>query len=398
MLAFAIWFATAIALLGHALVWTGVVNILHGFRGPRLLIKLGTVLCVAVFAAVPLAAVRWWWLNAPDHANLFLAEGWLGPYAGACAAYGALGFVRKLWVEHNRNDRQTLVEWTAQPRDAAKAINGEPFVGAYARLLGALPGNEVLALTIDRKRLALPRLPAELEGLTIAHLSDFHMTGRVGRGYYELVARAVNELRPDVIAITGDIIESETCWPWLTDTIGSLCAPLGVYYILGNHDLFIDATRTRELLDGSGLTNIGCRWLRAEWNGVAVTLGGNELPWIGPAPSLEQLQRRRPGHPEFRLALCHTPDQFPWCVEADVDLALAGHTHGGQVRVPLLGVVGSPSLRGTRYACGVFRRRDVVLHVSRGLGGQTPVRFHCPPELALLELTTASCEARSATR
>lgn len=398
MLAFAIWFATALALLGHALIWTGLVNILHGFRGPRPLIKVATSLSIAAFVAGPVIAARWWWLHAPEHTNLFLAGDWLGFYARACAVYGVIGFLRKLWVEHNRNDAQTLVEWTIQPRDATKAISGDPFVGAYARALGALPMNEVLALTIDRKRLALPRLPAELEGLTIAHLTDFHMTGRVGRGYYELVARAVNDLRPDVIAITGDIVESEACWPWLAGTIGSLCAPLGVYYVVGNHDLFIDVTRTRALLDGAGLTDLGGRWLRAEWNGVAVTLGGNEAPWIEPTPPLGQLQRRRPGHPEFRLALCHTPDQFDWCVEADVDLALAGHTHGGQVQLPLLGVIGSPSRYGTRYACGVFRRRDVVLHVSRGLGGQTPLRFHCPPELALLELTSVAREARSATR
>jgi predicted MPP superfamily phosphohydrolase len=72
-----------------------------------------------------------------------------------------------------------------------------------------------------------------------------------------------------------------------------------------------------------------------------------------------------------------------------VDLALAGHTHGGQVQLPILGVVASPSLHGTRYACGVFRRGNTVMHVSRGLGGETPFRWRCPPEIALLELTAA---------
>lgn len=65
---------------------------------------------------------------------------------------------------------------------------------------------------------------------------------------------------------------------------------------------------------------------------------------------------------------------------------LAGHTHGGQVQLPLLGVIMSPSLHGTRYACGVFRRGRTVMHVTRGVGGETPLRWRCPPELALLEL------------
>jgi predicted MPP superfamily phosphohydrolase len=80
-----------------------------------------------------------------------------------------------------------------------------------------------------------------------------------------------------------------------------------------------------------------------------------------------------------------------------MDLALAGHTHGGQVQFPVLGVIGSPSLHGTRYACGVFCRGETVLHVTRGLSGQTPLRWRCPPEVALLELVghDAASELRS---
>jgi uncharacterized protein len=98
-------------------------------------------------------------------------------------------------------------------------------------------------------------------------------------------------------------------------------------------------------------------------------------------------ERRQQQDADFRLVLCHTPDQFRWCVDADADLALAGHTHGGQVQFPVLGVIGSPSLHGTRYACGVFRRGHTVMHVTRGICGETPFRWRCPPEIALIELT-----------
>ncbi|HYO25166.1 MAG TPA: metallophosphoesterase [Lacipirellulaceae bacterium] len=389
MHAAAVWCALGSALLGHALLWTGTVNRLHGLRGPRLLIKLLTVLCVAAFAAAPLAVAAWFWQAGSLGANPFAAAGWVRPYVSFCAVLGVVGLAVKLWVEASRCDRRILLQWTNEPRDVAKALGKAPLVGAYARALGRLPGNEALSLSVDRKRLALPGLPTELDGLTIAHLSDLHMTGRVGREYYRYAMRVVNDLRPDVIAITGDIVENAACVPWLAGTLGTLCAPLGVYFILGNHDLFIDSQATRAELTEAGLVDLGGRWLRAQWNGARVVMVGNELPWIGTRAALGITGPTQSGEPAFRLALCHTPDQFSWCVAAEVDLALAGHTHGGQVQLPIVGVVGSPSIHGTRYACGVFRRGGTVLHVTRGLGGQTPWRWRCPPEIALLELRGA---------
>jgi predicted MPP superfamily phosphohydrolase len=291
----------------------------------------------------------------------------------------------KPWIERRRYDGRALLSWNSEVRDVPRAVGIRPVAGMVAKALDRLPGNEALALSVDRKKLLIPRLPSELTGLTVAHLSDLHMTGRIGREYFDYAARAVNDLRPDVIAITGDIVEVEACWPWLTSTVGQLCAPLGVYFILGNHDEFIDPERTRSLLRDAGLTCLSGRRLRAEWNGVPVVLAGNEMPWMPAAPSGGS-STRRANDGEFHLALCHTPDQFDWCVKTDIDLALAGHTHGGQVQVPVLGVIGSPSLYGTRYACGVFCRGETVLHVTRGLSGQTPLRWRCPPEVALLEL------------
>ncbi len=378
----AVWCAYALALLGHALVWTGAVNRLHGMPGPRWIVKLLSVVCLAAFLAVPLAAARWFWIAGLD-ADLLAAVNWLGPYTWVCAVLGATGLIVKPYVESLRDDPRVLVKWTSQVRTPTYA--DKPLVGALARTMGAIPGNEVLSLSVDRKRLAIPRLPAELEGLTIAHISDLHMTGRVGVEFYDAATRAVNDLRPDVIFITGDIVERESCWPWLPDTVGRLCAPLGVFFILGNHDLFVDASRTTDLLQDAGLTSLSGRTLRAQWNGAPVLLLGNEQPWR-PAADVKALGPHRASDGEFRLAACHSPDQFSWCCRAGVDLALAGHTHGGQVQLPILGVVGSPSLHGTRYACGVFRRGSTVLHVTRGLGGETPLRWQCLPEIALLEL------------
>ena len=341
---------------------------------------------IAAFVAIPPWIAWRAWISGLAAIAPFEADGPAGVYLAMAATVGAASLVVKPWIESRRYDRSVMVQWKS---DLLKLSPSQPdlLVGPLPRLLGMLPFNEATTISIDRKRLALPRLPAELDGLTIVHLSDLHMTGQLDRQYYQRLAREVNALRPDAIAITGDIVENEACQPWLAESLGQLCAPLGVYFILGNHDAFIDAERTRAELTELGLTCLSGRWLRAEWNGVRVLLGGNELPWMSPAANRDELPVHTAERAEFRLVLCHTPDQFGWCQQAGADLALAGHTHGGQVQLPLLGAVASPSLHGTRYACGVFRRGDTVLHVTRGISGETPLRWRCPPEIALLTLT-----------
>jgi hypothetical protein len=382
MTAALVWIALALAALGHGFLWSGVVNRLHAWGGPRLLIKLLTVLCGVALVAIP-AALIWRELTKPSGSRFdpFATRDISAAYLWSCLMVGAASLIVKPWIESRRCDRSVLRQWTTDCIDVAKALKHKPLVGASARLLGSLPGNEVLCISIDRKRMAIPELPPELEGLSIAHISDLHITGGIGREYFEYVCRQVNNLRPDVIAITGDIIEHQSCVPWLEATIGQLCAPLGVYFILGNHDLLIDAEATCKSLAEAGLTYVGGRWLRADWNGVTVGIGGNELPWLPAADAAGP-----PGPSGFRIVLSHSPDQFRWCQRAGVNLMLAGHTHGGQVQLPLLGIIMSPSWHGSRYACGVFKRAGAVMHVTRGISGETPLRWRCPPEIALLEL------------
>ena len=118
-------------------------------------------------------------------------------------------------------------------------------------------------------------------------------------------------------------------------------------------------------------------------NEVQLELLGNELPWfpLGDATS--------PSSADFRILLSHSPDQIPWAKEQSIPLMLAGHTHGGQISPPFIGPIVSPSVFGTRYACGLFYEPPTVMHVSRGLSGVHPIRLNCLPELALLTLRRA---------
>ncbi|TWU25757.1 metallophosphoesterase [Bythopirellula polymerisocia] len=372
------------SLIGHGYFWVAIVNRLHGWNGPRRLIDFLTLLCCIAFILLPLVVVEEWWTQGAS----FLSTGSDHPVETAGGVYLLLCFfiglgnlLALVLGYHPEDDPTILVHKQREFVTPEKPFEHHQFLGIYPRLLGAIPLNESLKLAIDTKRLSIPRLPEKLAGLRIAHISDLHLTGRIGPEWFSFVANEVNGLSADVIAITGDLIENEACRGWLRESMGRLKARYGVYFILGNHDFFIDGKRTVAELRDAGLIYVGCDCLRTQWNDTSVAVSGDEYPWADDHPPASE-------SPSFRLCLMHTPDQFDWAVQTGVDLALAGHTHGGQVCFPLLGAVAAPSLYGTRYACGTFRKGDTVMHVTRGISGETPLRWNCPPEIAVLELVS----------
>jgi predicted MPP superfamily phosphohydrolase len=128
-------------------------------------------------------------------------------------------------------------------------------------------------------------------------------------------------------------------------------------------------------------------WTQVQVREQPLVAIGHEGPWFQPPPDLSAC----PAGP-FRLCLSHTPDNIPWARQHQVDLMLSGHVHGGQIRLPLIGCVVVPSRYGGRYDCGTFHERPTVLHVSRGLGGEHPLRYNCRPEVTKLILRTGTSE------
>jgi predicted MPP superfamily phosphohydrolase len=263
-------------------------------------------------------------------------------------------------------------------------------VHGKARILAQVPGNQILDIAIQQKNLRLPKLPQPLQAFRIAHLSDLHMTGQLGREFYDCVVDQTNALAPDMVVITGDILEKENCLPWIEPTLGRLQAPHGRFFILGNHEQRLrDVTLLRRALTEIGFIDLGSRCQTVSINDAEVLLAGNERPWFGSAPELGGYSRRNTGlnpAPSFRILLSHTPDNFLWAKSHTFDLMLAGHTHGGQIRLPWLGAIIAPSFYGSRYAGGVYSEPPTLMHVSRGLAGIHPIRLNCRPELALLIL------------
>jgi uncharacterized protein len=402
----------ALAAVGHAVLWAAIVNRLHGTAIKQSLRTAASHLCLLLAAAIPLAiaavAYRDSWLEPKGvgfllrHENLatyqshqsqknpdpFTVIAWT--YVSVCAIACIFAAVQWIRLRRHAERRGALVSnhtTLHRPRETANAPLTAPGIPT---LLSRLPGNQILEIRIHEKELAIPRLAPAHDGLRIAHLTDLHMSGRITKAYFHKVVDEVNRAQPDLIAITGDIVERRECLDWLPDTLGRLRAPGGIYYVLGNHDRRVDYGELTSALADAGLKHLGGRWEEIAARGAPLILAGNELPWFTPAADLTSAPADR--HLVIRptrILLAHTPDQFRWAQQHDFELVLAGHLHGGQVCLPLVGPMLAPSLYGVRYASGVFRAGGTVLHVSRGTSGLTPLRFNCPPEIAILTLRRA---------
>lgn len=297
-----------------------------------------------------------------------------------------------------------LSRWLARPPalqlsnhsyslDVAERLGFRP-VGK-SRFPGVLwiPGNESLRLEVTEKHFAHPRVPAAWDGLSILHLTDLHFTGKIDRPYFEYVAAVGQELKPDLIVLTGDLLDRSHLVEWLPDTLGKLTAPLGKFFILGNHDWLLgDTSPTREMLASLGWQDVAGAVTTVNCRQHPLTIAGTEWPWMGTHPQLDEAD------PEaFKLLLSHTPDNIGWARRNGFDLMLAGHNHGGQVQLPLFGPVYAPSSFGCRYAGGVFWEPPTLLYVCRGVSGQLPLRYRCLPEIAKVVLHPVNSNGANST-
>ena len=382
------------ALVGHLALAAVLFNRLHARNIPIRICKLLTILQLLFVVAVPPAMAyaivragsdRWdelgWFRDLPWHGQVY---GLACVLAGVGAsAWWAWGRVRRRPPAGVRFDRRRRV-------DLRRAHHGPTPSSNAHRALARLPGNQCLLLEVAERGLELPRLPRALDGLTIVQLSDFHFTGRIGKSYFRDVVRISNEIEPDLVAITGDVVDHARYLDWIPQTLGELTSRFGVYFELGNHDVRASKWGLRRAMVDCGMVDLGGQWLEREIRGEPVVLGGNELPWFGSGAALQRALPSAAGKRPVRIALAHSPDQIGWARAYDVDLLLAGHTHGGQICLPVLGPVVTATRLGARYAGGTFHLPPTVLHVSRGVSAEIPLRFFCPAELVKLSLHAIS--------
>lgn len=302
-------------------------------------------------------------------------------YALLCGLIG-LGYVPLLTLWRLRRRRPAALQSNhTSTVDVASRLGYKPIGRGKYRVLAHLPGNEVFRVDFAERTLAVPQLPAAWDGLTVLHLSDLHLCGTPDRVFFQEIMDRCMAWEPDLIAITGDIIDSDHHHRWIVPILGRLRWRLAAFAILGNHDARRDPVLVRRRLRRLGFRVLANTWEQLEVRGEPLVVIGHEGPWFRPEPDLTACPQGT-----FRLCLSHTPDNLRWARQHEIHLMLAGHNHGGQIRLPLIGSVIVPSRYGRRYDCGIFDEPPTLLHVSRGLSGKEPIRYNCRPEVAKLVL------------
>ncbi len=371
------------ACVGHAAVLVRWHNWFYGLDLPRHSGKIIHLVFGLATVGAPFGLLS---AHGPDVLTWIPAGGGWGHwlltfYFGICVLVGLVWLPLVTMQRLTRPRPRAEVEVKSQVLDVAHKLGYLPSGRRKASPLVQLPSNEIFTIELVERTVQLPRAPRAWDGLTILHLSDLHLCGLPDRHYYRVVMQACAGWDPDIVALTGDIVDSVHHQSWILPALGWLRWKVAAFAILGNHDYWYDPPLIRRRLTRLGFTYLGNSAHPLEVRGEPMLVVGHEGPWLKPAPDLT-------GHsPEtFRLLLSHTPDNIPWARRQGIDLMLSGHVHGGQIRFPVLGSLLVPSRYGRHYDCGTFEEGPTFLHVSRGVGGENPVRFGCRPEATLLRL------------
>ena len=260
-----------------------------------------------------------------------------------------------------------------------------------AGVVGAWMLVEPLWLQVTRPRIHVRGLHPDLEGFRIALLTDFHAGEGTPLWLIRRACRLAMRERPDLVALTGDFAADDAgSFAPVLDALGALRAPHGVWAVPGNHDYEVGIERWHaELRRHPHVRDLTNRAVIERVGDAALCVAGVDdlsrgRPTLRPLPPPEQR--------DFTLLLAHDPDQAEQARRSHdaVDLIVSGHTHGGQIRLPLLGAVRNPAWRDELYDEGLRRRPWTQVYTSRGVGTvHLPIRLLCRPEVAVLVLTGA---------
>lgn len=246
----------------------------------------------------------------------------------------------------------------------------------------------------------LKRLPAAFDGLRIAQLSDFHYDENFSATAIRAAVKVVNQLNPDLVTLTGDFVTSPFAASRLhrsrkraaraaspcAELLSDLRAKNGVMAVLGNHDWNTDPGQIAEILTAHQIKVLRNSSIPLEREGKRLWLSGaDSYPDNGSlALCLSGIPQNEPV-----VLLVHQPDVADMVSKLPVDLQLSGHSHGGQVRIPIIGAPYLPPM-GRKYPWGLRRVGALTLYTNIGIGTLgLPIRLNCPPEVTMLTLRPA---------
>jgi predicted MPP superfamily phosphohydrolase len=260
------------------------------------------------------------------------------------------------------------------------------------------------AIEIVDRTIHIGNLPAAFHGYRIAQLSDIHYDQFSEPSFIRHAVKLINSLAADLVLFTGDYVTRAPGMYTLTSRHAWLCAeilkevacPLR-YAILGNHDVFVGAEIVTQALVQNGIPVLADSWVPLERDGKRVWLVGlRDASTLSVMPDLQASMPPALPH-EPIVVMVHEPDYVDTLLESPLgqrtDLVLSGHTHGGQIRLPIVGPLFLPTF-GQKYVMGLMRfptanpGKTVQLYVNRGLGTVAlPMRMNCPPEITLITLS-----------
>ena len=242
--------------------------------------------------------------------------------------------------------------------------------------------------------ISLPSWPPACDGIRVAVLADLHVGSPFnGIDKLERIVELTQAAKPDLILLVGDYVIHKVVGGKFTPpeaiagSLQRLSAPMGVFAVLGNHDRWFDSTRIENTLAAAGIPVLEDEAVTTRLGDCKFWLVGLSDFWSGRREYAAVLGKLPPGAPA--LAFTHNPDLFP-VIPRGVSLIIAGHTHGGQVYIPMIGRLIVPSHYGQRYAIGHIVEADRHLFVSPGLGTSIlPVRFLVPPEVSMVTIRSS---------
>lgn len=247
--------------------------------------------------------------------------------------------------------------------------------------------NEANSLSLEKISIEISRLPKKLDGFRLIHLSDIHHSPFTNLEHISRAVKVSNRLKPDLFVLTGDYVshDAEYIEP-VAKVLGELKAEGGTFACLGNHDHWTDADAVTNSFRANGITVLNNEGLRFEARDASFWLAGVDDYMVGKTDLPSALRGSFPD--EMKLLLAHNPIIFRQAARYGVDLVLSGHTHGGQVKIRDKERKLFPRRR--RLSNGLHQLKDSQIYITRGIGTVVlPVRYQCPPEISLIELTCA---------
>jgi predicted MPP superfamily phosphohydrolase len=243
--------------------------------------------------------------------------------------------------------------------------------------------NEANTLIIENIKIRLKRLPKNLEGFRLVHLSDIHHSPFTDIGHISRAVEISNQLKPDMFVLTGDYISHETAYiAPMAKVLGQLKSEFGTYACLGNHDHWTNAEMVTDLMRQENINILINEGFRFAARGASFWLAGVDDYMVGKTDLRSALRGSFPD--EMKMLLAHNPIIVRRAARVEVDLVLSGHTHGGQIKIR---TEEKRILPRRKLKNGLYRRKDTQIYITRGIGTVVlPMRYGCPPEISLIEL------------